>query len=146
MFWDPQLISDLFRTPGRLTAPRDPFARLLAPPRSRRTDPRGPAINLAASEEAAHVTVLVPGLAPEHLELTLEGDLLTLAGELSGETDEQAIPQKRERFTGRFSRTIRLPFPCDRERIEATLERGLLEVRLPRAAEDRPRRIEITSR
>ena len=146
MFWDPLFTSDPFRTPGRLRTPHGALAQLLTPPRPRRRIPRGPAINLDANDDEAWVTALVPGLTSDQLDLTLEGDLLTLSGKLTDGEDDASEPQRRERFTGQFSRTVRLPFPCDREGIEATLERGLLEVRLPRAAEDRPRRIEITSR
>ena len=146
MLWDPFLIPDRNPPLHNLTLGRHPLARLLGAPRPLPVEPRGPAMNLRASEEEARVTVLVPGLGAEDLDLTIEGDLLTVRGEFrpaAPTADGGSKLRIRERFQGSFARTLRLPFPVDREGTQAVVERGVLEVTLPRAAEDRPRRIEI---
>jgi HSP20 family protein len=50
---------------------------------------------------------------------------------------------RRERELGRFARTIQLPFPVDADAVVARFQDGILEVELPRAASDKPRKISI---
>ena len=52
---------------------------------------------------------------------------------------------RRERRRGRFARSVTLPFEVEAGAVEARFENGLLEVRLPRLASQRPRKIEIQS-
>ena len=52
---------------------------------------------------------------------------------------------RRERGSGRFKRSIQLPFPVEVDGIEATFKNGVLNVSLPRAEEDKPRKISVKS-
>ena len=71
---------------------------------------------------------------------------LTLRGERSSEeTGEGATIHRRERTTGRFVRTVELPFEVDNSKIEAEYRDGILSVRLPRAEEHKPRRITVNA-
>jgi HSP20 family protein len=56
---------------------------------------------------------------------------------------EGDLVRRRERFAGEFSRTVELPFEVDTEQVEARYARGIVEIRVPRAAADRPRKIEV---
>ena len=99
----------------------------------------GVAVNLSADEEQVTLRAQVPGYGPGDVSLTLEGQTLALEGAVRSEDE----PERVERH---FRRRVRLPFRVDSEGVEATIEHGLLEVVLQRAAGDRPRNIEITEK
>ena len=63
----------------------------------------------------------------------------------SEEAGEGATFHRRERTTGRFVRTVELPFEVDNSKIEAEYRDGILSVRLPRAEEHKPRRITVNA-
>lgn len=127
----------------------EPFAGLQFPfPASLSTggEPSGapfPALNVWADDRAVHVEAELPGVRAEALEITVEGDELTLAGERPARSAADLAVHRRERNTGRFARVLRLPVPVDASAVAATLRDGVLEVTLPRTAATRPRRIEI---
>lgn len=104
-----------------------------------------PALNAWADDQALHVEAELPGVPASSLEVTVEGDELTLAGERPARAEEGLAVHRRERTTGRFARVVRLPVPVDAGAVSASLRDGVLEVTLPRAAASRPRRIEIQS-
>ena len=73
----------------------------------------------------------LPGLSAEDLALEVDGDTLTISGEWPAEPElERAEAQYGERPRGRFSRSLRLSFEIDAGRVQARLERGVLEVEL----------------
>ncbi len=102
-----------------------------------------PALNAWADDKALHLEAELPGVLPTSLEVTVEGDELTLAGERPDLVEAGLTEHRRERTTGRFSRVVRLPFGVDATGVEARLEDGVLVVTLPRAEAERPRRIEV---
>ena len=106
-----------------------------------------PRLNLSSTEEDAFLTVEVPGLSESDLDLSVQGDLLTLHGIVgSPEKTSEHTYLRRERAHGRFYRQIQLPYEIDADRIDAQLDSGILHVRLPRAESDRPRKIEVRSK
>lgn len=103
-----------------------------------------PPTQLWASDEALHFSALVPGVAHENVEITVVDDVLTLAIKSGGtQAAESAEWRHRERARADSTRTFRLPYPVDAQRVKATLADGRLEVELPRAADDKPRRIAV---
>lgn len=106
-----------------------------------------PAINLYENADGLVLTAELPGVSPGDLELSVEGQRLTLAGErrIAAPENERTSFHRRERRPGKFRRTLELPREIDGEKIEASFRDGLLTVRLPRAASTAPRRIEVTS-
>ena len=102
----------------------------------------GPALDVWSEDETLVVSVELPGLDPESLELTLERGVLRLKGERAARHENRRILH-RERATGAFGRSIRLPYPVASNEVRASFENGILEVRLPRADEDRPKRIDV---
>jgi HSP20 family protein len=105
----------------------------------------GYAFDLYETPEDYVVNATVPGLKPEDVELTVQGMVLTISGEIKPEVgaSESAQYQVRERQYGRFSRQFHLPLAVNADRIEAHLEHGILTVHLPKAEEAKPRRIQI---
>lgn len=105
------------------------------------------ALNIWTSEDGAIVTAEMPGVKAEALDLSVVGDSLVLRGRRDAEIPETEKGEwhRRERATGEFVRTVQLPFKVESAQVEAKLERGLLTVTLPRAAEEKPRKIALKS-
>ena len=87
----------------------------------------------------------VPGVAPEDVEVTLEGDTLTIRAEVPGPLENvEYIFQ--ECPCGRFSRVLTLNVPVDVDNIEATFEHGLLTLTLPKLTPAQPKTIKVQQR
>ena len=100
-------------------------------------------IDVQSEEEAYLITAAVPGLTAEDLEIEVLDDVVTMRGELQDEEPTRLL-SNIERAGGYFRR-VRLPEDVDSEAIEAKVENGLLTVRIPKAEESRPKRIEVKS-
>jgi len=86
----------------------------------------------------------LPGLEKGDVEVTLEDGVLTVTGERkSEESTENDKVYRRERFYGKFSRSLRLPNDVDAERIEAGFKNGVLRIAVGKKDEAKPRTIEI---
>ncbi len=102
-----------------------------------------PPVNLWAGDDGVAVTAEIPGVDPEGIDVSVEGDVLRISGERKAPEAEGASWHRRERAFGAFARTVQLPFRVDPDAVEARFRNGLLEVLLRRPAEDRPRKIDI---
>jgi len=105
-----------------------------------------PALNVYGNDDELVVTGELPGVSPEDLEISVMDTTLTLTmkrPELS--LAEGETLHRQERGTGRFTRTLVLPFKVDRDGIEARLNKGILQVRLPRVAQEKPRKINVVT-
>ena len=98
-------------------------------------------------EDASNLTLEfeLPGLDPEHVEVTAENGVLTVRGEKRAERKEGNDRRYHlvERTYGSFSRSFQLPAGVDESQIDAQFENGVLQVRIPKAALPQPRRIEV---
>ncbi len=103
-----------------------------------------PALNVWVSDDAMMVEAEVPGVDAEHLDVSVEDGLLTISGERMRSVQEKDVTWHRtERPFGRFSRSLELPFRVDAAKVTAAQRNGILRVTLPRAEEDKPRKIAI---
>lgn len=103
-----------------------------------------PAMNVWTNEDGAVVTAELPGFAPEAIDISVVGNTLTVSGERQPEeVGEGGSYHRRERSCGRFNRSFQLPFEVDASKVDASLENGVLNVTLPRAEEDKPKRITV---
>ena len=84
----------------------------------------------------------VPGVPESAIEVTLDGDILTIFMEKGNQNEGKRV-HFAERVFGRFKRSIQLPFAPDPDSVEAALQDGLLTIRFPRVDRDRSRRITI---
>lgn len=110
------------------------------------TAPEFPAVNLWASSDGVMLTAEIPGVKAEDVDLSVHDDLLTLKGKrLSADEQERASFHRRERPHGSFSRTVKLPFRVDPQRVQARFANGVLEVALLRPESERPKNIAIQS-
>lgn len=109
-----------------------------------RVAPQYPALNVWTNEEGAAITAELPGVKAEDIDISVLGETLTLKGvrrpEARGETDRY---HRRERRHGSFSRTVELPFQVEANKVDATFDRGVLHISLPRAEADKPRKISV---
>jgi HSP20 family protein len=102
-----------------------------------------PAMNVWTSEDGAVATAELPGFDPDKIEISVVGDTLSVSGSRSPEDIGEGKYHRRERSCGRFSRSFQLPFQVEGDAVEASFERGVLRITLPRAEADKPKRIEI---
>ena len=140
-FHDP-LFEPWTTTLGRPGAGRGLDTALFGRPRQARRP--FPALDLWGDDERLVLRAAVPGLGPDDVSIEVHRDRLTLSGERPapelGEGDREL---RRERRTGRFERTVRLPWRVDPAQVEASLEHGVLEIRIARPEPDRPSRVRI---
>jgi HSP20 family protein len=99
-------------------------------------------VDAYATEDAIVLTADVPGLKPEQLEVTLEGDTLTIRGELKNRPEDRNY-LLRERATGHFERVLTINTPIDNSKVEATFEDGVLTLTLPKAEAVKPKQITV---
>jgi len=96
-------------------------------------------------EEKGHLVVKteLPGIDKKDLDVSLEGDVLTIKAEKKEEVKEDATHHTRERYYGQYFRSVKLPYPLKEGKISATFDNGVLELRLPKAEELKAKKIEI---
>ncbi|GHH78764.1 hypothetical protein GCM10018793_30100 [Streptomyces sulfonofaciens] len=93
----------------------------------------------AETEDAYMVRAELPGIPAESVDISIEGNELSISGELS-EAEHGKVLNHR---TGKFSYRTTLPMDADTDNIDADLTDGILTVRVPKSAEGRRRKIEI---
>jgi HSP20 family protein len=133
---------DLFRD---LRSAEDEFDRIAGRAFSR--DTWVPALDVRESEDRFDVTVDLPGLEPGDVNVTFEDGMLTISGKREFSAEDRGETWHRiERSFGTFARSMRLPQTADTERIEATFDKGVLTVSVPKTEQAKPRTIEVRSR
>jgi HSP20 family protein len=100
-------------------------------------------MRLRDSGEALELTADLPGVRSEDVEITVEGDILTLRAEAKPRDLSGFKPVRSERTRTRVLRQIELPVRVDAASVAATLKDGVLALTLPKAPEARPRKIPV---
>lgn len=121
----PQSFSDLFED--------DPFWNF-------RTESLGkwiPAVNVKDNPDGYLVDMSVPGFEKDSFKVELDGDILTVHGEVKKETTEEEQNYTRREFTSNsFKRSFTLPDHADTENIACTYENGILKLSIPKKSEE----------
>ena len=114
-------------------------------PVTRRTSaaPCYPAMNVWVNNDGAVVTAELPGVDPADIDISVVQSTLTVSGNRQREEEEGKSYHRRERSCGSFTRSFELPFEVEAEGVDATLEKGVLNITLPRAEADKPKKISI---
>lgn len=99
-------------------------------------------LDVVAGDEGFQVMAYVPGVNPDEVEITVEGDELTIRGELP-QVEEDTNFIRRELYHGRFERRLTFNVPVDVDGIEAHFSNGLLTLTVPKAEAVRPKQIKI---
>ena len=103
-----------------------------------------PPVDVLEEAEVIRIVAEVPGVKPEDVKISVEGNVLTIQG-----TKEQVAEEKTERVHryertyGAFERTFTLPATVDAEHIKASYDKGVLTVTLPKVEKAKPRQIQV---
>ncbi|GLI35215.1 MAG: Hsp20/alpha crystallin family protein [Deltaproteobacteria bacterium] len=104
-----------------------------------------PAVDISETDECIYVKAELPGLEAKDIDVSLVGDRLTIKGEKTKEAEKKGEHfHSIERYSGSFQRSFRLPSTVQMEKIEATFEKGILTVVLPKTEEAKSKEIKIT--
>jgi HSP20 family protein len=103
-----------------------------------------PAMDLVETDDHFVLRADLPGLAEEDVTIEVEDRVLTISGERKAEHELSKEGYHRvERAFGAFSRALTLPEGVDADAVAATFDRGVLEVRIPKPEERKPRKVTI---
>ena len=102
-----------------------------------------PHTDLYEDRDQLVVKTELPGVNEKDLEVTLEGDVLTIKAEKKEEVTEDATHHTKERYYGKYIRSMPLPSHVNGDEISATFDNGVLELRIPKAEELKAKRIEV---
>lgn len=106
-----------------------------------------PSLDLAETDGALAVTIDLPGVKPDEIDIEVTGTTLKISGERKEEQEEKGKSFHRvERRSGRFIRTLTLPCTVQEDRVEAKYDNGVLTIQLPKTEESKTRKIEVKSK
>lgn len=135
--WDP------FRD---ITSLRDEMDRLFSRSLGESAGPRmwSPAVDVVEQPDAIVVKAELPGIAPDQIDIEVDDNVLTIRGERKFEEQvEEGRFYRLERSYGHFQRSLGLPQGVRSDDISASFDHGVLEVRVPKAEEVKPRKIAV---
>jgi len=114
-------------------------------PGSEQASPLSVALDLRETQAGYELEASLPGVKPEDVDIQVDGETLTLRGKSAADEEKQAGRNfiYRERRSGSFFRMVRLPEAVDPEKVEATLEQGVLRVQLPKLNQAGQRRVQV---
>ena len=123
----------------------DDVARGSAPAQSGVVPPR---VDVRETDNELRISVELPGVAEEDLEVDVDDDLLTIRAEKKAEREvEKADQHLTERIYGVFQRSLRLPFAADPQTVQAQMENGVLTITIPKTkSQSRNRRVQVGGR
>ncbi len=104
-----------------------------------------PHVNVSEDADNLHVRTELPGMLPEEIDISVEGDTVTLRGERKLHVVENVNYHRREREAGRFRRIFTLPTRVNADAVTALFKDGVLKITLPKAEEAKPKQIQIKS-
>jgi HSP20 family protein len=105
-----------------------------------------PAVDIKEEADSFLIRADIPGVDPKDIEVHMEDGLLTIKGEKESEKKEEKEGYKRvERSYGSFYRRFGLPDSADPQKITASSNHGVLEVRIAKQEKVQPRKISVNS-
>ncbi len=102
-----------------------------------------PPVNVGTTEDSVEVYVFAPGMAPDAFDISLEQNVLSIAGKREESPPEGVSQYLQERFNGEFRRVLTLPEDVDPNQVSATYKNGVLHIHIQRRETSKPRQIEI---
>lgn len=103
-----------------------------------------PAMDLVETADHFVLRADLPGLTEDDLNIEVENNVLTVSGERNAEHETEGEGYYRvERAFGTFSRSLTLPEGVDPDAVGASFDKGVLEVRIPKPEQTKPRRVSI---
>ena len=140
--WDP--FRDLVSIQGELNRL---FGRTFAGPELTRPTASGswmPSMDVFETDDRIVAEVELPGIEPDGVDVSVEDSTLTVSGsrELTDEVKDENVHRVERRY-GMFTRAITLPQTADTEKVEATFDKGVLRIEVPKVERAKPKRIQI---
>lgn len=102
-----------------------------------------PPINIGSTGDGVEVYIFAAGIDPKTLDISIQQNLLTVAGERKVDIPENAEFYRRERFSGAFRRVISLPEDVDPDKVDARYNDGILRIAVQRSEASKPRQIQV---
>ena len=102
-----------------------------------------PLADVEETDDAYVVEIELPGIKREDVSVEMAGRRLTVSGERK-ERERVGILRRRTRSVGRFHYEVVLPGDVEEEGVTASMDEGVLSVRAPKPASERPRRIQVS--
>ena len=103
-----------------------------------------PALDAFEDKDRYVVSVELPGLKKEDINVTVHDGVLTVSGERKSERDvKEGTVHRTERYYGKFSRSVSLPSAVRADKVGASYKDGILTVEIPKAEEAKPKHIEV---
>jgi HSP20 family protein len=103
-----------------------------------------PVVDMQETKDDLILNFELPGIREKDVSLSITGDLLTVRGERAFNRDvKDASYHHVERAYGKFERSVQLPMPVQADKVKASYRDGVLEVKLPKADEVKPKEIKI---
>lgn len=101
-----------------------------------------PVVDIHEDKNAYHVSIDLPGVKPEEIEVTAHNNVLSIRGarKIVNEDKEQ---KRSERIYGAFLREFSMPENADLDHIEAKSNNGVLDLRIPKTPKAEPKRITV---
>lgn len=104
-----------------------------------------PAVDVLEGKDAYLIRAELPGMKREDIKVEVKDGALVLSGERKSEKPAEGVEYRHvERVAAKFWRSFSLPETAKQDGIEATYKEGILEIRVPKAEEAKPRQIEIS--
>ena len=104
-----------------------------------------PQVNMGVTDKSVEIYLFTPGMDAAALDVSIEKNLLSVSGERKqDELDDKDALNRRERFVGKFKRTIALPEDVDPDQTEAIYRDGVLHISVAKKEEVQPRQIKVT--
>ena len=105
-----------------------------------------PAFNIWGAPDQAVVTTEIPGIESDSIDISVAGSTLTVRGSREPESIREGESyHRRERWYGKFSKTIELPFAIQADKVEARFAKGILSITLPRSEAEKPKKVLVKS-
>jgi HSP20 family protein len=102
-----------------------------------------PPINMGATQEKVDIYLYAAGVDSKSLDISIQRNLLTVAGEREVPVTEKGNYYRQERYSGDFRRVITLPEDVDPDQVSANYENGVLHITVQRQVAAGPRQIEV---
>jgi HSP20 family protein len=104
-----------------------------------------PAVDVLESKDSYLIRAELPGMKKEDIKVEVKDGVLTLSGERKAEQPAEGVEYRHsERVAAKFWRSFSLPETVKLDAIEAAYKDGVLEIRVPKAEEAKPRQIEVS--
>ena len=103
-----------------------------------------PTLDVYDEKDRFLVSVELPGMKKEEINLSFQDGVLTVSGERKHEREgKEGETFRSERYFGKFQRSVSLPASVDASKINATYKDGVLQIDLPKAEEAKPKQIQV---